>query len=54
MLALSIRYIDDCNWGDHVGDLNKEFGVVGVRTPQGLRLEEFHDGLKKFQSQKRR
>lgn len=42
--------LDDCNWGDHVGDVNKEFGVVGVRTPQGLRLEEFHLGLDKFRA----
>eukprot|EP00578_Thalassiosira_sp_NH16_P024125 CAMPEP_0181099784 /NCGR_PEP_ID=MMETSP1071-20121207/12842_1 /TAXON_ID=35127 /ORGANISM="Thalassiosira sp., Strain NH16" /LENGTH=233 /DNA_ID=CAMNT_0023182465 /DNA_START=140 /DNA_END=841 /DNA_ORIENTATION=- len=46
-------FFDDCNWGDHVGDVNREFGVVGVRTPQGLRLEEFHHGLKKYRSQKK-
>lgn len=47
-------FFDDCNWGDHVGDLNREFGVVGVRTPQGLRLEEFHRGLEKFRAGKAR
>lgn len=45
-------FFDDCNWGDHVGDLNEEFGVVGVRTPQGLRLEDFHHGLEKFRAGK--
>mmetsp|Transcript_16052 Transcript_16052/g.34716 ORF Transcript_16052/g.34716 Transcript_16052/m.34716 type:complete len:246 (-) Transcript_16052:103-840(-) len=47
-------FFDDCNWGDHVGDLNNEFGVIGVRTPQGLTLEEFHHGLEKFRAGKRR
>jgi len=39
---------DDCNWADHVGDLDRELGVVGVRTPQGLTMEAFHIGLEKF------
>ncbi|KAL7543561.1 hypothetical protein ACHAWF_007419 [Thalassiosira exigua] len=42
-------FFDDCNWGDHVGDVEK-FGVVGVRTPQGLRLQDFHHGLDKWKS----
>ena len=46
--------VDDCNWGDHVDDLNAEFGVVGVRTPDGLRMEEFHIGLEKFQEDNKR
>jgi len=25
-------FFDDCNWADHVGDINREFGVLGVRT----------------------
>lgn len=41
-------FFDDCNWGDHVGDLHAEFGVVGVRTPHGLRVEDFRRGLAKF------
>jgi hypothetical protein len=55
-----IRYLttltivaDDCNWSDHVGDINREFGVLGVRTPQGLTLTEFYRGLEMFGSQKR-
>lgn len=49
-------FFDDCNWGDHVGDLNREFGVVGQRTPNGLQLEEFHRGLENYrkEAQKRR
>lgn len=39
---------DDCNWADHVGDLEQDFGVVGVRTPHGLTIEEFYHGLEKF------
>jgi len=41
-------FFDDCNWGDHVGDLQSAFGVFGVRTPNGLSLDDFHKGLKKF------
>jgi hypothetical protein len=45
---LHLLFIDDCHWMDHVGDLNKEFGIVGVRTPHGLKVEEFYHGLEKF------
>lgn len=47
-------FFDDCNWGDHVGDLERELGVAGVRTPSGLRLEDFHRGLEEFRSRKGR
>lgn len=47
-------FFDDCNWCDHVGDLSKTFGVVGVRTPNGLRMEEFYRGLELFRDEKRR
>lgn len=43
-------FFDDCNWGDHVGDLESSCGVVGVRTPNGLSLDEFHLGLEKFRN----
>ena len=49
---LSVFALDDCNWGDHVGQLHREFGVIGVRTPQGLRLVDFEHGLKTFQAAK--
>ena len=47
-------YFDDCNWGDHVRDVQNEFGVVGVRTPCGLRLEDFHEGMQLFAEEKRK
>lgn len=42
-------FFDDCNWGDHVGDLERTLGVVGQRTPQGLTFSEFEQGLAKYQ-----
>mmetsp|Transcript_9038 Transcript_9038/g.19367 ORF Transcript_9038/g.19367 Transcript_9038/m.19367 type:complete len:287 (-) Transcript_9038:1635-2495(-) len=45
-------FFDDCNWQDHVGDLRRSLGVMGVRTPNGLQLEEFHRGLEKFRAEK--
>lgn len=41
-------FFDDCNWGDHVGDIEKCFRVVGQRTPRGMQLSEFHAGLEKY------
>mmetsp|Transcript_129598 Transcript_129598/g.415575 ORF Transcript_129598/g.415575 Transcript_129598/m.415575 type:complete len:304 (+) Transcript_129598:128-1039(+) len=44
-------FFDDCNWGDHIGMVSagcKESngrGVVGVRTPYGLRKGEWLQGL---------
>ena len=26
---------DNCNWAGHVGDIDREFGVLGVRTGSG-------------------
>jgi len=46
-------FFDDCNWGDHVGDLQDAFGVTGIRTPQGLQVAEFHQGLEKFRSRRK-
>jgi len=45
-------FYDDCNWGDHVGDLNRAYGVVGMRTPNGLNLQEFHQGLLLFRRER--
>jgi magnesium-dependent phosphatase 1 len=47
-------FFDDCNWDDHVGCLERNFGVVGMRTPNGLRLDEFHQGLLEFSIEKRK
>lgn len=41
-------FFDDCNWGDHVADVGNVFGVIGQRTPRGMQLREFHDGLNKY------
>jgi len=40
----------DCNWGDHVGDLEDNFGVVGQRTPRGMQLDEFVQGIEKYRN----
>ena len=40
----------DCNWGDHVGDLESSFGVTGQRTPRGLQWNEFVQGLEAFKA----
>lgn len=41
-------FFDDCNWGDHVGDVGNVYGVIGCRTPYGLQLSEFYDGLARY------
>lgn len=41
-------FFDDCNWGDHVKDLEDAYGVTGQRTPNGLQMEEFYAGLEKY------
>lgn len=46
-------FFDDCNWGDHVGDLENAFGVVGVRTPNGLRMDEFYHGLEMYRNRRK-
>uniref|UniRef100_A0A7S1ZWP5 Uncharacterized protein n=1 Tax=Ditylum brightwellii TaxID=49249 RepID=A0A7S1ZWP5_9STRA len=38
-------FFDDCNWGDHVSDVQNAFGVIGVATPHGLQYSEFEKGL---------
>ena len=47
-------FFDDCNWGDHVGDLEEALGVRGVRTPNGLTVPEFEQGLALFSNEKLR
>mmetsp|Transcript_24261 Transcript_24261/g.48258 ORF Transcript_24261/g.48258 Transcript_24261/m.48258 type:complete len:189 (-) Transcript_24261:232-798(-) len=42
-------FFDDCNWGDHVGDLNTVLGVKGIRTPNGLTVADFEEGLRMFE-----
>lgn len=41
-------FFDDCNWGDHVGNVERSHGVVGQRTPRGLTRSEFNLCLRNF------
>jgi magnesium-dependent phosphatase 1 len=41
-------FFDDCNWGDHVGHVEKRWGVVGQRTPNGMTVAEWEAGLALF------
>lgn len=48
-------FFDDCNWGDHCAavatkciDERTGLGPVTVRTPRGLRVEEWDRGLRLF------
>lgn len=41
-------FFDDCNWGDHVGKINKAHGVIGQRTPEGLQESEWREALATF------
>jgi len=38
-------FFDDCNWGDHVGNVHRVCGVVGHRTPSGLQEGDWRAGL---------
>jgi magnesium-dependent phosphatase 1 len=31
----NMLFFDDCGYSDHVGDINRQYGVVGHRTPHG-------------------
>lgn len=47
-----INSIDqDCNWGDHCADVTANFGVVSQRTPRGMQLSEFYQGLEKYRKE---
>lgn len=41
-------FFDDCNWGDHVADVQNTFGVPGQRTPRGLTWVDFTNGLNHY------
>ena len=47
-------FFDDCNWGDHVGVVQREFGVVGQRTPAGLDWHDFQQGMESYHKQTER
>lgn len=48
-------FFDDCNWGDHCGmvaracvESDTQQGVVGHRTPSGLRVADWRKGLELY------
>jgi magnesium-dependent phosphatase 1 len=47
-------FFDDCNWGDHVGAVERGCkeadgqGVTGYRTPYGLGVSEWREGMRKY------
>ena len=42
-------FFDDCIWGDNVGDVESGCpGVVGIRTPQGMTIEKWKEGLAEY------
>lgn len=41
-------FFDDCNWGDHVGNVYAAHRVVGQRTPRGLTRREFDLCLRSY------
>ena len=61
--ATGIRYdemlfFDDCNWGDHCGmvaaqcrESDTKKGPATIRTPNGLRLDDWNRGLAAYASQ---
>ena len=45
------RLCEDCNWGDKVGEVERQCGVVGIACPSGLTIEAWHSGLAAFARQ---
>ena len=42
-------FFDDSAWGDHCGMVEANCkGVVTLRTPKGMTIKEWNDGLKKY------
>jgi magnesium-dependent phosphatase 1 len=41
-------FFDDCSFGDHVGDIHRQLGVTGQRTPNGMTEAEWREGLAQF------
>ncbi len=36
---------------DHCADVTANFGVISQRTPRGMQLSEFHQGLEKYRKE---
>lgn len=48
-------YYDDCTWDNHVDMVERNCkGVIATRTPIGMTLDLFYDGLNKFHVSKSR
>ena len=53
-------FFDDCNWGDHCGQVaagcqeDNGVGPVTVRTPRGLQEADFSEGLRAFRERHQR
>ena len=47
-------FFDDCGWGDHVADLRDTFGVCGWRTPKGMQVSDWVEGLKHYAAEKKK
>jgi magnesium-dependent phosphatase 1 len=45
-------FFDDCGYGDHVGDLYRQIGVIGQRTPNGMTEAEWREGLARFAAER--
>lgn len=45
----SMLFFDDCTWSDNCGEVAQACpGVVGCRTPDGLTVEKWEEGLQAF------
>lgn len=48
-------FFDDCNWGDNCADVERGCpGVVTFKTPSGMTVQNWNDGLAKFAKAKGR
>lgn len=48
---MDMLFFDDCNWGDHCANVERECpGVTVQRTPRGLQLAEWEAGLASFRA----
>lgn len=42
-------FFDDCIWGDNIDDVERGCpGVVGIRTPKGMTIDKWNEGLAEF------
>lgn len=55
-----MMFFDDCNWGDHCAAVSNgcreqtsNLGPVTVRTPKGLQIKDWEQGLEMYKERKR-